>query len=235
MIREQRLARAFVQMADTLVAGFDVIEFLQSLTDRTVELLDADASGLMLRDHHGDLRVMATSSEAAHLLEIFQLQNDEGPCRDCFRSGQPVVNVTIEAAAQRWPSFTPVMRESGFSAVHAVPMRLRGEILGALNLFHVGDNPLTESALQIGQALADVATIGLIQERGLRERELLAEQLQGALNSRILIEQAKGVLAERQSVSVDEAFRRLRSHARRNGARLADVAEAVITRRLDVS
>jgi ANTAR domain/GAF domain len=225
--REQQLAETFVELADTLVADFDVVDFLHGLADRCVQLLDVDAAGLMLADQRGSLRVVASSSEQARLVELFQLQHEEGPCLECFQSGRPVYEADMAAAAQRWPVFAPAAAEAGFAAMQALPMRLRDEVIGAMNLFMHSPRRLGESGLRIGQALADVATIGLLQERNLRHQEVLAEQLQGALNSRIAIEQAKGMLAERLHLDMGQAFELLRGQARIQNRRLAELAAAV--------
>ncbi len=232
MSRDKRLARVFVELADTLVAPFDVIDFLQTLVDRCVELLSADAAGLMLADQRGQLRVVASSAESARVVEIFELQSFEGPCLDCYRSGQQVVNLDAEQMRARWPNFSAEAAKLGFRSVHALPMRLRHEVIGAVNLFSVAGSVLDDDEVAVGQAMADVATIGLFQERAVREGHVLAEQLQTALNSRILIEQAKGVLAERSEISVDEAFVLMRSYARQHGRTLTAVANAVIDRSL---
>ena len=225
--RERLLAAAFVELADTLVTDFDVADFLHGLADRCVQLLKVDAAGLMLADQRGSLQVIASSSEQSRLVELFQLQNDQGPCLECYRSGQPVAEPDLVAAGQRWPLFAPAAAGAGFVAVQALPMRLRDEVIGAMNMFMHAPGRLDETGLQVAQALADVATIGLLHERNLRHQEVLAEQLQGALNSRIAIEQAKGVLAERLGVDMGQAFSLLRDQARAQNRRLAELAGAV--------
>jgi hypothetical protein len=222
------LSDTFVGLADTMVAEFDVIDFLHMLTDRSVRLLSASAAGVLLADPRGELRVAAASSEAAGLIELFQIQNDQGPCLDCFRTGQPVTAADLAGLDQRWPRFADAATQAGFGTVHALPMRLRDQVIGALNLFSAGIAPLGPADLRIGQALADVATIGLLQERNVRRAETLAEQLQAALNSRVVIEQAKGKLAERTGLDMDQAFTLLRQHARTTNQRLTDVARHVI-------
>jgi len=224
---QAQLADVFVEMADTLVDDFDVIDFLHVLAGRCVDLLGVSAAGLLLTDQQGALQVVAASSERTRMLELFQLQTDQGPCLDCFRTGQPV-SATDLPSAGRWPQFGAAAAEVGFAAVHALPMRLRDEIIGAVNLFHVEPGPLDESKLRIGRALADVATIGLLQQRAIHRRDILTEQLQTALNSRILIEQAKGVLAERHHLDLDEAFVLLRGGARSRNLRLSDLARSVV-------
>ena len=221
------LADVLVEMADTLVDDFDVIDFLHVLSERCVQLLGVSAAGILLTDQQETLQLVAASSERTRLLELFQLQTDQGPCVDCFRTGQPI-SVADLPAAGRWPRFTAAAAEVGFSAVHALPMRLRAEVIGALNLFDVAPSALDEGKLRIGQALADVATIGLLQQRAIHRRDTLTEQLQTALSSRILIEQAKGVLAERLQVDMGDAFTLLRSNARSHNRRLSDLAQAVV-------
>jgi GAF domain-containing protein len=235
MSREQRLAGVFVELADTLVAGFDVIDFLHTLTERSVELLQADAAGLMLVDPQGQLQVLASTTDEARVLELFELQNSEGPCLECFATGQPVVNVDLAEVEARWPRFQAATTAAGYRSVHALPLRLRGQVIGAMNLFCRDRSSLSDDDIAVGQALSDVATIGLLQERTVRHGEIVAEQLQGALNSRILIEQAKGVLAERAGIDVDAAFAVLRGYARRNGLHLRAVAAGVIDGSLDLT
>jgi transcriptional regulator with GAF, ATPase, and Fis domain len=231
MRREPRVAEVFVELADTLIAEFDLVDFLKRLAEVTVELLEVDAAGLMLADHDDQLQAMAASDENAALLELFELQHDEGPCLDCFRSGAPVVNVELGLA--RWPLFAAAARDAGFVSSHALPLRLRHDVIGALNLFSASPGELGPDDVALGQALADVATIGLLQERAVRRRELLAEQLQHALNSRVLIEQAKGVFAERATVDMRESFEALRRYARSQGRALNDVAGSLIDGSLD--
>jgi GAF domain-containing protein len=223
----QLLSETFVELTDTMVADFDLIDFLHVLTQRSVELLNVSAAGLLLADPRGELRVVAASSEAARLLELFQLQSDEGPCLDCFRSGQPV-SVADLSAGQRWPQFAAAAEEAGFRAVQALPMRLRDQVIGALNLFRGTVGDFDADSIRVGQALADVATISLLQERSMRRRDTLNEQLQNALNSRVVIEQAKGKLAERLGIDVNQAFTLLRDQARNRNERLSDLARAFV-------
>lgn len=225
---ERQLAEAFVELADTLVDDFDLMDFLHQVTVRCAQVLGVAAAGVLLTDQRGALRVAAASTEQTRLLELLQLQTDEGPCPECFHSGRPVAVADLSTAADRWPRFVAQARQSGFASVHALPMRLRADLIGALNLF--GDRPcaLEERTIQLGQALADVATIGLLQARAIRHHETLAEQLQTALNSRIIIEQAKGVIAERRGVDMDEAFNLLRDTARRGNRRLSELARTVV-------
>lgn len=228
-VPDARVTRTFVELADTLVADFDLIEFLHLLTARCVELLAVDAAGLLLANSHGVLNVVAASGEQARLLELLQLQNHEGAAIDCYREGRAIQCPDLTQAT-RWPVFAQAARESGFAAVVAVPMRLRNDVVGAVNLFAAASGELEEDRMSIGQALADIATIGILHERTLRRHEVLVEQLQTALTSRITIEQAKGVLAERLGIGVDEAFTSLRLFARSNRRRLVEVATSVIER-----
>src|SRR5450755_1442954 len=224
----QLLSETFVELTDTMVADFDVIDFLHVLTDRSVQLLGASAAGLLLADPRGELRVVAASSEAARLLELFQIQNDQGPCLDCFRAGQPVNAEDLAVAAQRWPRFAPAAQLAGFAAVQALPMRLRDQVIGALNLFRADPGPFPPADIRVGQAMADVATISLLHERSMRRTDTLNEQLQTALNSRVVIEQAKGKLAERLGIDVNQAFALLRDQARNRNQRLSDLARAFV-------
>jgi GAF domain-containing protein len=228
MISAQRLSRVFVEVADTLVADFDLIDFLHNLADHTAAVSDAASVGLMLADEDGHLHYMAASAESARHLELFQLQHSEGPCLDCFRTGEPVTVADLRAHDPRWPAFTPRAYEAGVRSVHAFPMRLRDRVIGALNIFDEDPMPFRPEDVKVVQALADVATIAIIQERAISRAETVTEQLQGALNSRIAIEQAKGMIAQRHDVDVDTAFDRLRAHARRHGLRLADLSGAVV-------
>jgi GAF domain-containing protein len=219
----QLLSETFVELTDTMVAGFDVIDFLHVLTGRSVQLLDVSAAGLLLAGPRGDLRVVAASSAAARLLELFQLQSDQGPCLDCFRSGQPVAAADL-GTDQRWPRFAAAAGQAGFRAVQAVPMRLRDQVIGALNLFRATAGPFDAEAVHVGQALADVATISLLHERNMRRSDTLNEQLQTALDSRVIIEQAKGKLAERLGTDTNQAFSLLRDFARARNLPLSGLA-----------
>lgn len=224
----ENLAETFVRLADTLVADFDSVEFMHLLADRCVETLDVEAAGILLADHHGELQVVGASSEQARLLELFELQHHRGPCMECYRTRMPVSIVDLSKGAQRWPEFSNMALAAGFGAVYALPMRLRAETIGALNLFSTRPGALGDGTVLVAQAMADVATIGLLQARVISHGELLAEQLQHALHGRVLIEQAKGVLAERLQVEMSEAFEMLRSYARDRNLFISTVAESVI-------
>lgn len=227
-MRERMLAEAFVELADTLVDDFDVVDFLHQVTVRCAQVLGVSAAGVLLADQRGALRVVAASTEQTRLLELLQLQTDEGPCPECFHTGRPVAVADLTTAASRWPRFAAEARQIGFNSVHALPMRLRMDVIGTLNLFGIQPGALDEDTIRLGQALADVATIGLLQARAIQHRETLAEQLQTALNSRIVIEQAKGVIAERRHLAMDESFTLLRSTARTSNRQLSELARAVV-------
>ncbi|MEU5877993.1 GAF and ANTAR domain-containing protein [Spirillospora sp. NPDC047279] len=227
---ERRTAETFVELVDTLVVGFDVIDLLHILTERCVELLGIDAVGILLADQRGALSLVAASTEQARLLELFQLQSEEGPCLDAYHGGHPVSCADLAAQPQRWPAFTAAAGRGGFAAVHALPMRLRDQRLGAMNLFAAAPGGLSAETTAIAQALADVATIGILHERALRQSSVVTEQLQGALNSRVVIEQAKGVLAEIHGIEMAEAFTLMRDFARARNRKLTEVAAAVIDR-----
>jgi GAF domain-containing protein len=232
--REGGLVTAFVRLADTLVTDYDVIELFHELCADCVDLLGVDAAGLLFGDQRGSLRCVSASTEAAQLVELFQLQSDQGPCLDCYAAGSQV-HVGVLAHETRWPRFVASARDHGFAAVHAVPMRLRGQTIGALNLFQRRAGVMPPGELAIAQALADVATIAVLSGRHAHERDELTEQLQSALRSRVIIEQAKGMLAERGRIDLDEAFVRLRSHARRTRGRLSDLAGGVVDGTFDTT
>lgn len=226
------LTRTFVDVADTLVADFDIVEFLTLLSTRCVELFDLAAAGLLLADPYGGVSVAASSDERMQLLELFELQHDEGPCLDCYHEGVAIVCEDLEQERTRWPVFTSEARSCGFASVYALPMRLRDTIIGSLNLLRADTHGLDALDLEAAQALADVATIGILQHRAAAEHQLLAEQLQYALTSRVVVEQAKGVVAEYARVTMDDAFDALRSYSRNHNRRLVDVARALVDRTL---
>ena len=227
MENEGLLLRTLVELADTLTDHFDVVDLLTLLSDRCATVLDVAAAGIMLVSPEGDLRVVASSSDAMRLVELFELQSDEGPCIDCFHAAAIVTHSDLENAVDVWPNFARVALDAGFRSAHALPMRLRGSVIGALNLFRSEVGGLDDSGTMAAQALADIATIAILQHRVGTEALQLNEQLNAALTSRVVIEQAKGVIAERAGVSTDEAFRRLRHHARSHNLLLADVAKDV--------
>jgi len=233
MTREADVVKALVEMADTLVDDYDVVDLLTGLADRCVSLLDVSAAGVMLASPEGSLGLVASSSEAMRLLELFELQTQEGPCLDAFRTGQSVEHENLQAGSGRWPSFSAAALQAGFASALALPLRLREATLGALNLLRVTRTPMDEVDIIVARAFADLATLSIIQHRTAAESQRLNEQLSGALTSRVVIEQAKGVIAERADVDLAEAFSRLRSYARNRNRRLTDVARAAIDGTLD--
>ena len=229
--RETRVLDAVVSLVDTLLDDFDVVDLLTELTERCAALLDVEAAGFLLADPLDRLHLMAATSEQARALELFQLQADEGPCVDCYATGRSVSVADLSAAAHRWPRFAPSALEAGFGSVHAVPMRAAGAVLGALGLFGTRAGELNEADLLVGQTLAHIACVALLQERTPTPVTVVS-QLRAALASRVVVEQAKGFLREVLDVSVDEAFVLLRSYARANGEHLTDVARRLMTDRL---
>jgi GAF domain-containing protein len=228
MISVTNLSEFFVEVADTLVDDYDLLDFLQNLTEKAAAVSGAAAVGIVLSDHRDHIRFMASNNESGKVIELFQIQNNEGPCLECVLTGTPIVNADLAHAGDRWPVFAPRAIEAGFQSVHAFPMRLRDKILGALNLFGTEDSHFEPDEVRVVQALADVATIAILHERNLTQAEVLTEQLQGALNSRVVIEQAKGALAYAESISPSEAFEVMRSRARSTRTRLVDVAHEVL-------
>ena len=228
--RAERVSAAFVRITDTLVADYDVLDLLHALVEVSIDLLDAAAAGLLLADPQGELQVLASTSERSQLVEILQLRAGAGPCVECYQTGTAIEVEDIRSLNGKWPGFQKAALSQGFRSVHAVPMRVHGKIIGAMGLFGEHPGALTREDSAIGQALADVATISILQERTSRESALVNEQLQRALNSRVLIEQAKGVIAQTAAVDMEEGFRRLRDHARTNNQSLHDTAQHIINR-----
>lgn len=229
--RAERVSAAFVKLTDTLVADYDVVDLLHTLVEESVGLLDVAAAGLLLAGPTGELQVVASTSEESRLVEILQLQAGAGPCVECYRTGKAVAMDNI-ANHPEWPAFRQAALAQGFGSVHAMPLRVHGRTIGAMGLFGAQEGALSAEDCAIGQALADVATITLMQERTLREAELVNEQLQRALNTRVLIEQAKGVIAHTAGVDMDEAFNRLRRHARAHSQSLQVTAGRIVDRSL---
>ncbi len=232
MPREAVLVHTLVELADSLVEDFDVVDLLSLLAARCVEVLGVSAAGVMLVAPEGDLRVIASSSEAMRVVELFELQSQEGPCLDCYGTGEPVLNEDLRTVQTRWPRFATVALDAGFRTAHALPMRLRGSVVGALNLFSTDAGALAEEDIVAGQALAAVATIAILQQRVVSEARIVNDQLDHALSSRVVIEQAKGVLAERSGLTMEAAFEVMRQYARNHNVRLADVAGRVVDRSL---
>jgi GAF domain-containing protein len=232
--RERQLAATFVRLADTLVAGYDVVDLLQSLVDTCAELLDAAAAGILLAAEHDGLDLVASTSESSRLVDTLQVSSGFGPSIVSFRTGKQLAVADIREAPSEWSEFRDRALTEGFLSVHTFPLRLRDSVIGCLTLFGNQPGKLSDEDTSVAQGLADVATIGILHERALRESAIATEQLQYALESRVIIEQAKGVLAQQRGVDMDEAFRILRSHARSNGINLRDVATRVISRELDL-
>ncbi|QCW49287.1 GAF and ANTAR domain-containing protein [Nocardioides dongxiaopingii] len=230
--RERDLIRAFVDLSHELVDDYDIVDMLTKLTANCAELLNVASAGLLLADSSGVLHLAASSSERAHDLELFQLQRDEGPCLDCFRGGKPIVVPELAAAEDQWPSFTHAARSAGFQSVHAVPMRIRTRVLGALGLFGDGVGRLDDEDLELAQALVHVASVAIINEKSAADLETVNTQLQRALDSRVVLEQAKGIVANAGEVNVRDAFVLLRHYARDHGRKLTDVAAEVVSRDL---
>jgi hypothetical protein len=225
--RERHIADTFVALSDTLTDDFDVIDYLCVLTRSCVELLPVAAAGVLLADHRGQLHPLAASDEPARLLELFEVQNGQGPCLDCFRSGTPIVDGPLDAAGTLWPAFAARARASGYAVAHALPLRLRDTVVGALSLFADAPEPLAAADLDLGRSLADIAAIGILHRRAIAHAGVATTRLQRVLTSRVVIEQAKGVIAERMRVHVDDALSVLRAHARRRNLPLSELARAV--------
>ncbi len=233
MTREQDVVRSLVDLADTLVADYDVVDLLTGLTDRCVNVLSASAAGVMLASSTGELRLVASSSEAMRVVELFELQAKEGPCLDAFRTGERVEHEHLQAGVGRWPHFATVAADAGFHSAFALPLRLRETTIGALNLVRIEESPMIEADVVVAQAFADLATISVLQQQATIETQRINEQLSHALTSRIIIEQAKGVVFERAGIDMAEAFARLRSYARSHNLHLTAVAQAAIDGTLD--
>ena len=235
MTREATLAQTLVELADTLVNDFDVVDLLTLLANRCVSVLDASAAGIMLAGPDGHLRPIAASSEAMHLLELFESQAQEGPCLDCYKTGAPVVASDLTDSDTPWPGFSPRAVEAGFQSATALPMQRRGTVIGALNFFRTDVGTIDDADFAAAQSLADIATIALMQHRIASEAQMLNEQLDTALQSRIGIEQAKGMIAERFQINLEQAFERLRTHARSNRIGISQVASNLTRGELPVS
>jgi len=228
MTRTERLFDAFATLADTLVAGYDVLDLLQSLVEYCHELLDVDSAGILLANADGELEVVASTNEANTLVEIMQLDANAGPCLESFRTRAVVSVPDIDVDSDRWPDFAAIAGAQGIHSVYAIPLRLRQTTIGTLNLMREQRGEINQYDIRAAQALADVATIGILQERTIRDASTIRDQLQQALSSRIVIEQAKGVVAETAKVSMDTAFERIRSHARKHQTPLSEVARQLV-------
>lgn len=225
--REGQLVEAFVTLADTLVVGYDLVDLLHTLVGQCVPLFDASAAGIILTDDT-ELEVVASTNERSRLVEILQLRSGSGPCVESVVTGRAVAVPDIDASGTTWPRFRAGALEQGFHSMFSVPMRLRSTTIGSLNLFWDRTGGLPAADAPTVQALADVATIGILQERALRQSDIARQQLQFALSSRVVIEQAKGVVSFTHTASMDEAFTMIRQYARSNGLPLAEVAASIV-------
>jgi GAF domain-containing protein len=227
--KESLLISTIVELADSLVDDFDVIDLLTRLSNRCVETFGVDAAGVMLASPGGELQFIASSSESMRLLELLQLQSNEGPCVDCFTTGQAIVNRSLDSSADVWPTFAPKAIDEGFHSVHCLPLRLRGKSVGALNLFRKDQGLLDSEDVALAQGFADIATIAILQHQTIHDAQALNDQLSNALNSRISIEQAKGMISQANGCDMLEAFGRLRSHSRNHNRGLTEVARSIVS------
>jgi GAF domain-containing protein len=230
--RESQLVDAFTKLSDTLVVGYDVVDLLQTLVETCHEILDISAAGILLADADGRLEVVASTSEESKLVEVMQVDAEAGPCMECFTTGIPVLVPDIDVDSSRWPAFHDEARKQDFSGCFALPLRLRDDVIGTLNLLRQEPGPLADIDIRAAQALANVATIGILHERSLSDSEAVRVQLQHALDSRIVIEQAKGFVSHKNGVSPEEAFQLIRTFSRNRGQRLSDVARGLVEQTL---
>jgi GAF domain-containing protein len=230
--REARLVSTFAALTDTLTTDYDVLDLLQLLVETCAELFDVSEAGILLADSHGTLEVAASTSDSNRLVEVMQLSAEAGPCIESFTSGLAVSVPDIRNSPAEWSVFVETALGQGFLSAYALPMRLRDTTIGSLNLLRTGLGTLDDRDVVTAQAFADVATIGILQHRALEDSGRLNQQLQIALDSRVVIEQAKGVVASDLAIPVDEAFTLIRDHARSNRIALREVASMIVTRRL---
>ena len=230
--REDRLVETFVNIADSLVVDYDIVDLLQTLVDDCIDLFDASAAGILLVAPDGELEVVVSTDESSDFVSMVQAKSGEGPCVASITHARVVSVEDLEEVEPSWRPFADAALRSGYRSIHAIPMRLRQSTIGSLNLFRAEVGELARSDAVAAQALADVATISILQERAHRESDLAREQLQRALDSRVVIEQAKGILAQRHDVDMGQAFELIRRHARSTQTRLGDTAAAVVAGRL---
>lgn len=223
-----KLAAALTGLNRAAAIGADIVELLASLAQSCVDILPVAAAGLLVLDQTGNLMVIGSSSDAAELLDLFQLQNEEGPCLDCCRTGEAVSIDQLDERSSRWPRFAGAARAEGFSAVYAIPLSSLGVVVGALNLF--ARTPLNEQALQSAQAMADAATFALLRIDPVIDAAVVARQLYQAIESRNVIEQAKGMLAQRFEEDPIAALDRLQQAAARADVGMVEMARLVVTR-----
>jgi len=234
LTREAQLLKTFAKLADTLVVGYDVVDLLQLLVDTCHDLLDASAAGILLMDRAGELDLVVSTSESSRIVEMMQLGAEAGPCIESFRTGRVISLTDIRHSPPEWSRFRDSTLEQGFASVYAIPLRLRETTIGTLNLLRTATGELQVQDRVAAQAFADVATIGILHERSLRESLIVREQLQGALNSRIIIEQAKGVVAYTRGISTDDAFTLIRNYAKSHQASIADVSRQLVEMTLSI-
>ena len=225
---ETSLIHTVVELADSLVEGFDVIDLFTTLSNRCAEAFECEAAGVLLLSTSGELEYLASSNESMEMMEMFQIQSHEGPCIECFETGKPVINRSLSASVEMWPNFAPKAVSLGFNSVHCFPLRLRGRIMGALNLFRTTDGVLAPDEAVLAQGLADIATIAILQQRTIEDANILNVQLNYALNSRIIIEQAKGMISQSLGCDMLTAFDLLRNHSRNHNRQLTDLARAIV-------
>ena len=235
MTREEQIIATFVELADTMLEDFDIVEFLHRLLERAVELLSCAEAGLLLANAEGALQVMASSSQRSEALELLQSESGRGPCVESYLGSQTVFSEDLEMDRKRWPVFAEAALGSGIGSVHSIPMRVQGETIGTFNLFRSKVGRIGPHDLPLGQGLADISAVAILQERATRERRGIVQQLEHALGSRVLIEQAKGILAERAHASIDAAFLGIRAYSRSHNRRLIEVAGDIVENRLDTS
>jgi GAF domain-containing protein len=231
---EQAVSDTLIHLADTLVDDFDLLDYLDVLLTHSSRVLGATAGGVMLADRDGELQVLASSDERTRLMELYELQRREGPCVEAHLRAQAVVEEDLTTSS-RWPAFTPRALEAGFRAAFAYPLRLRGECIGALNLFRDEPGPIPATDHRVAQALAHMAAIGIVNQRALSRAHVVVEELQTALNSRVVLEQAKGIVAERTGADMGEAYQLVRWYARNHNLTIRSVAASIVTRELDVA
>ncbi|PPF27417.1 transcriptional regulator [Rathayibacter tritici] len=226
--REHSVIKTFVALSDTLVDDYDVVDFTQTLVESSATLFDAVSAGLVLADPAGSLEVLASTDEDARLIELLQLDRGSGPCIQCFETGQPVIVEDVRAVGAEWAEFRERAIEIDVLAAHCVPMRSGGTTIGSLSLFQSRPGRLDRDDIAVVQAFADVATIGILHQRALQQSTVTQEQLQRALDSRVLIEQAKGILAYAHRTTVEQAFEVLRVRSRATSTPITTLAQEII-------
>jgi GAF domain-containing protein len=233
--REARVAKAFIRTTSALMTPYDIVELLSTLMATCTDIFGLEAGGILIADVVGDLELVASTSEEASIVETMVIGAGAGPCIDAYVRGEIVTVADIAVDAEEWPQFRSTALAQGFRSVHAVPMRIRGEVVGVMALLGTHAGRLPADDLEAAQSLADIATLGIIHERSFRQPHAITEQLHLALDTRILIEQAKGVLAQSGGLTMDAAFDALRQYARQNELTLREVADRVVNLRIDAT